>query len=461
MTQKNTSSSKQITTSLFSDKQPETPLPFSQLLVINAVTLLEPLQASILFPFIYQMVKSFNVTDDEKKLGYYVGFITAIFSMAQVISSIPIGWLSDKYGRRPLILIGLFGNTISSGLFGLSKTLTWALITRGALGLLNGNIGVTKSMLGELTDKTNQPKAFALLGFMMAIGGILGPGNFKSIAIGGLLSDPATQYPGSILDNSFFREYPYALPCLIASALNILAFIFGYFKLEETLGKNLQSGNNVKKQKSYGSIPESEVSSLGSESSLDSSSSDIVEDDDKIPFSAFVPVISLFLLAFHEIIFMEVLPLFASSPIKDGGLGLTSKKLGILLVVNGLFSLLSQILIFPRVAKFFGPLKTHRFGGLVFIFTDIIFPLTVVLVNQTFRFFGVTYQWSEIFLQIVMIPKAFGTICAFTSLFIVINNSVSPKFLGTVNGYGQTAATLARTVGPAIGGILFAFSLSH
>ncbi|KAJ1564213.1 hypothetical protein HK096_009110, partial [Nowakowskiella sp. JEL0078] len=56
----------------------------------------------------------------------------------------------------------------------------------------------------------------------------------------------------------------------------------------------------------------------------------------------------------------------------------------------------------------------------------------------------------------VMIPKTFGSICAFTSLYVVINNSVAPNFLGTVNGFGQTAATFARTVGPAIGGALFA-----
>jgi MFS family permease len=48
------------------------------------------------------------------------------------------GWLSDRWGRRPVLLLGLIGNTICGSLFGLSKSLKWAIVTRSLCGLLNG-----------------------------------------------------------------------------------------------------------------------------------------------------------------------------------------------------------------------------------------------------------------------------------------------------------------------------------
>jgi MFS family permease len=71
---------------------------------------------------------------------------------------LPWGYLSDRIGRRPVILYGLMGTTITSILFGLSQSFAWAMTVRIMAGLVNGNIGVMKSMLGEITDVTNQGK---------------------------------------------------------------------------------------------------------------------------------------------------------------------------------------------------------------------------------------------------------------------------------------------------------------
>jgi MFS family permease len=71
---------------------------------------------------------------------------------------------SDKIGRRPVLLIGLIGNTITILAFGQSHTLTWAIASRAACGFLNGNIGVAKSVMGEITDATNQAKGFSIFG---------------------------------------------------------------------------------------------------------------------------------------------------------------------------------------------------------------------------------------------------------------------------------------------------------
>jgi MFS family permease len=146
-----------------------TPLPIKTMAILCIVILCEPVSYSLLFPFVYFMVKDFHL-GPEADTGYYVGFITASFALAQLCSSMPWGWLSDKFGRRPVLLFGLVGNSVSIVCFGLSKSLTWCIVARAACGLLNGNIGVAKSVLGEITDSTNQGAAFALIGLNYSIG---------------------------------------------------------------------------------------------------------------------------------------------------------------------------------------------------------------------------------------------------------------------------------------------------
>ena len=179
-----------------------TPLPMKQMFMIGLVTFIEMIQFGMLFPFVYFMVKDFNVTDDPRQLGRYVGLIASSFSIAQFFTSLPWGWISDRVGRRPVILIGMAGNAITCILFGASKTFWFALTMRSACGLLNGTVGVTKSMIGEMTDSTNRGLAFAIWESSFGIGQIIGP------AIGGLLAKPAETLPDIFGNSDFFKEYP-------------------------------------------------------------------------------------------------------------------------------------------------------------------------------------------------------------------------------------------------------------
>jgi MFS family permease len=101
-----------------------------------------------------------------------------------VFRSFFLGYVSDMKGRRPIMLLGLAGNAItfvfacmnfdsfnfdpfffvgfSSAAFGVSSNLAWALITRGLNGLINGNTGVVKSYVREITDDTNQARAYSI-----------------------------------------------------------------------------------------------------------------------------------------------------------------------------------------------------------------------------------------------------------------------------------------------------------
>lgn len=93
-------------------------------------------------------------------------------------------------------------------------------------GIFSGNIAVIHSVLGELTDETNQAVAFPIYGLFWPLGAIIGP------LLGGTFSNPAERFP-SLFDYQFLKEYPYFLPCFVAGCLSILGALLVYLFLDE------------------------------------------------------------------------------------------------------------------------------------------------------------------------------------------------------------------------------------
>jgi len=152
----------------------------------------EPITATVIFPFIFQLVNETGVTNgNEDRTGYYAGIIVRIFLfvflstslqttqestffLVQTLFILQWGRLSDKIGRKPVVLIGLLGLTLSMLSFGLSRTFPALVASRSLVGLLNGNIGVLKSMLGEITDDTNIAKGVTFLPIVWSMGSTIG-----------------------------------------------------------------------------------------------------------------------------------------------------------------------------------------------------------------------------------------------------------------------------------------------
>lgn len=91
-----------------------------------------------IFPYAYYMVRSFHITDDESKISMYTGMVTSAFAFMECMSGIFWGRLSDRVGRKKVLLGGLFGTGLSMLLFGFAKSLPMALFARALGGLLNG-----------------------------------------------------------------------------------------------------------------------------------------------------------------------------------------------------------------------------------------------------------------------------------------------------------------------------------
>jgi MFS family permease len=189
-----------------------------------------------IFPYIYFMIEDFHITDDDSRISFYAGMVTSAFTFAEFSTGVFWGRLSDKIGRKPVLLTGLIGTALSVLIFGFAKNLYVALIARAIGGLLNGNMGVLQSTVAELvTSKEHQPRAYTIMPLVWCLGSIVGP------TIGGALARPCQTYPSLFAQGSIWDRYPYLLPNLFSAFLVLIGVINGILFLEETHSEKKKS----------------------------------------------------------------------------------------------------------------------------------------------------------------------------------------------------------------------------
>lgn len=97
--------------------------------------------------------------------------MTSAFAFAEFTTGVVWGGISDRYGRKPVLIMGLVGTMLSMILFGFSTSFPMAVVARAVGGALNGNVGVLQTTVAELaTEKEHQAKAFAVMPFTWCLG---------------------------------------------------------------------------------------------------------------------------------------------------------------------------------------------------------------------------------------------------------------------------------------------------
>jgi hypothetical protein len=105
------------------------------------------------------MVKDLH-DGDETDASFYAGLLVSAYAVAEAMTAMGWGALSDRYGRKPIVLIGLGGVAISSLVFGLAKSYWVALLARFIGGALNGNVAVMQTMVAEMVKKPEHERKF-------------------------------------------------------------------------------------------------------------------------------------------------------------------------------------------------------------------------------------------------------------------------------------------------------------
>ena len=199
-----------------SSRDGDTPLPKMQLVVLAVIALSEQTAFNSIGPYLPQMTASFPEVDPDD-VGLYVGLIATSFALAQLVTNFYWGWLSDRIGRKPVILVGTLCSAGCFLAFGFCRTLWQAILVQALMGVVNGNQGIVSTCLGEITDRSNQSKAFTYLPVIYGIGAVTGP------AVGGLL------------ESRFFDSYPYLAPNLLSFVILLIDLAVSMVWLEESL----------------------------------------------------------------------------------------------------------------------------------------------------------------------------------------------------------------------------------
>ncbi|KAH8157551.1 hypothetical protein CIB48_g10696 [Xylaria polymorpha] len=454
-----------------------TPLPVKQLALLAVLSLAEQSALNSISPYLPEMVESFPGIEHDQ-VGLYVGLLASAFALAQLATNLLWGYLSDIVGRKPIMLAGTSLLCVCFILFGFCTRYYQVILVHVAMGLLNGNAAVVPSCLGELTDRSNQSKAFTWLPVVYSLGSITGP------ALGGVLVARLAK-----------DRYPFLAPNILAAALLAFSVVVLAIWFEETLedrdehpdwaerlpwlryflkkskasdrswiwpgGRDMDGADDGRSE--HGDSRVGENSAL-LEPSDESSNDDFKSPSDPATWRQLLNRTTVVLLATSLIFqlsnssFNSLYPVFASGK-EPTGRNLHADVIGVALSVAGVFTIFFQLFLFRPLKGRVGNVGTYRGSLIGFAVTMALMPFVGYVDSKPPFGFGNSKIWLYVELGIILVIKNICAVGGLSCVMLLITNSApSRASLGTLNGIAQTLSAAGRSVGPFLSGALFTAS---
>lgn len=296
------------------------------LLVIAVIAVVNALGYGIIIPIIYSYSQRFGMSDFQN------GMLFAVFSLASFLSAPVIGVMSDKYGRRPLLLISLLGTAVSFVMAALANNVIWLFLARILDGITAGNIPVASAVISDSIKPEERGKGFGIISAAFNFGFVFGPA-ISALTVG----------------------YGVTVPFWVATFVTVIAILMTWFMLPET---NKHMGE-VKKGKlfDFGKLAKTLVDKNVGKTLL----------------------VSLFYS------FAFGLFIFAYQPVSVKLLRLDPGQISVNFTIFGIVGFLAQAIIIPWAVKTFGDQKALMYA--LFVAAAAFFGLFIG--RETIWIFGV------------------------------------------------------------------------
>ena len=321
---------------------------------------------------------------------FEIGLVVSIYSWMQFLFSPLLGSFSDRYGRRPILIVSLLGSAVGYVIIGLAATIALVFIGRMVSGITGANISAAQAYVADVTTRENRAKGMALFGAAFGLGFVLGP------AIAGILC-----------------KFSIQLPFYFAAGLSFTSAAAAYFLLPESLTSAARAAQ-----------PEGGRGVTAAIALLRQGS------------FAFVNVIYFFLVTSFTIMTYAFV-LFTSFRF-----GYNAEQNGYLFFFVGIISVLAQGLLIGRLVKAYGELRPTIVGCVLMALGLFLMPLVGPSEGGLPALLGTCLLLS------------LGNALASPSLTGLASKISHEDRQGSALGVMQSLASLARAIGPIIGGLL-------
>ncbi|KAF1837135.1 MFS general substrate transporter [Decorospora gaudefroyi] len=461
-------------------------LPVKQLVILSICRFAEPIALTSVFPYMPELMESFGIPKND--IARWAGIASSTFSICQAFTGLIWGAASDRYGRKPIILFGLFNTMWTMLLWGFSVNLPMALAARALGGLSNGNVGILRTTVAELCPwKELQPRAFSVMPLVWTVGATFGP------TLGGALANPLRVDPRKPRGTAFLERFPYVLPNIVAAVIFTTGIVVGWLFLHETLEskrhtpdlgvrtgarltafvRKLLCLSSKEKEDSYEHEPllgHQKTSDSEATASLHLANERAKQKSprvrDVMTYQTTLNLLVYTFLALYVQAYDQLLPVFMHHPTqlaKDqgvslpfkfaGGFGIDSRRIGLIFTIFAVSSTMCQFLLFPPIARYLGVLRCLRIAFLIFPFVFFITPFISLIPDPFAR--------QITMVALLMVRGVAGTFAFPTSTIMLTNSAPSLRVLGTINGLATSFSSVGRAAGPTLGGGLFTWGVKR
>ncbi|KAH8705243.1 major facilitator superfamily domain-containing protein [Talaromyces proteolyticus] len=398
------------------------PLPMGQILLLCFARIVEPIAFFSIFPFMNRMIEECGDVP-ETDVGFYSGFIESLFSLTQMMLMLPWGRASDRFGRKPVLVISLAGLSVTCALFGTSQKIWQMIVYRCLAGVFSGTVVTVRTAISENSTPKTQARAFSYFALFSNLGICVGP------LLGGVLLRPAEQYPSLFGNVRFFKDYPYALPTFATGSIAATACIVSALFVKETLRSKIDGRNEPVKPMSTTEIIRSPGVSL-----------------------------VLFLNAFTILItlgYTAIIPVFYFTNPKFGGYGFREIQISAFMGIGGLSQAAWLIFVFPSLQRRIGTGGVLRACSVCLPFWFFLTPAANIFLRVGWE----TVFW--VYAPVVVVVGS-GVAMGFTAFQLALNDiSPSSETLGTLNAISLTLTSAIRSIAPGLFASLFATGVKH